>query len=101
MPGVQTAMGSSHWVTRALMPPISSAARAGIHLVVAHFDDVHLEFGDDGLGTVQGTGDAEVGAGPRGISYREAVLTKARGCSRSELPWVSGRALICYPARGC
>jgi hypothetical protein len=46
------------------MPRMSQSRRAGIHLVVRHFDDVHLQLGNDTL-------------------YSEGVLIKAQGF----LPW--------------
>jgi len=60
------------------MPRISQSRRAGIHLVIRHFDDVHLQLGDDAL-------------------YSEGVLIGAQGF----LPWGAESQTRFLPRRGC
>jgi hypothetical protein len=59
------------------MPRISQSRRAGIHLVIGHFDNVHLQFSDDGL-------------------YSEGVLIKAQGF----LPWGAESQSRFLPRKG-
>ena len=58
------------------MPRMSQSRRAGIHLVVGHFDDVHLQLGD--------------------ALYSEGVLIGAQGF----LPWGAESQTRFLPRKG-